>query len=1157
MRKRLMKLLAATALLLGSLSLFGQHPNLIPNSGFDDSSSFGYTEYDFVVGDGCLGGNNGAGKLSISSNATYCNTGFFNCTGHGGTGNLLVVNGDGGNRSVLNPTGNTPSDKKIVTYTIPIQPNIFYDFSFWATHLCDGNFYLGVARADFKVKFNEVSIGNNWTPQYVNNTANWAQFPTYRWLSGNNTQVIICIYDDCLWTSDYGDDFGLDDICFQMAAEYAVAANNFSVSCCNTQPYSINVLEHCSFNEPTGQPSLPVTVEIVDNAQNGDAVVNGNEVVITPNSGFVGADQIRVRVTKYGLSAEAVISITVNGAPSDMVLSGIPEDHLCVADFASFSPSATYNENGSPVFTSGWEWSNDLNGPWNELILNPFSLAINDYYLRFWAENGCGPAESDPILLRICDGPELSTLTISDPPVICEGAWLSMEYLSQVEVSGWNNDVGDARWEVKHGNDGWIPLTETTLLDGDLLRFRAVNCCNEVVTNEVTIHTTQGPEFTNEPYPNPFESYYCLGATLNMPSDHPQYDTHGMGAEGFWAYLEGNEYQPIDGNPILTEEWDGRSITYVLDSDCGGLIPYPEQFVVTVILPPIVQAVTAFPETVCAGSPIDMDSLVEWHHGSPDVQHCTWRYAPVEAPTTYFDFDPSEGIPNAGTYYVNFHAVVNECGFEADGEEPALITVIIVEDEWLEDIVDCNSHTLESGEVITQSQVIEYVSYQPCLHKIYQNIEIHHSDTVPEPRISCRDEFVWHGQHFNRSDMTQIAFWNTINIYGCDSVRVLLLDFDDYDSYTYNETACEPYVWEMKPDTVYIESTCDSLFIPAVSETDCDAWYYLNLTVNQSYATEFESIRCQPFPWYEHYCDHDDDYTHVFQSQHDCDSVVTMHFILAEEISYDLDTTSCEPIFWHGHHLNNDGDSCSHTFKTDQGCDSTVFLHFHLSNQVISTQIRSVCDSDTINGVVYDQPGLYDIYLDTLIGPNGCDSIIHIKLTIADSQHANLISGDSVVYAASNLLSGIYRYQIDTAGIVGNVSWSLTNPDWRILSTDKVSCRILVTTVGNATLKANFTADCGSTQREFKINAEFFDVDDYQSIAVKVFPNPTEGVFTVEAEALRSVRIMNMLGQTLRCDVCEGTDRLTLDLSCYGSSVYLLEVQTDRGKTMRRIVLCK
>ena len=98
---------------------------------------------------------------------------------------------------------------------------------------------------------------------------------------------------------------------------------------------------------------------------------------------------------------------------------------------------------------------------------------------------------------------------------------------------------------------------------------------------------------------------------------------------------------------------------------------------------------------------------------------------------------------------------------------------------------------------------------------------------------------------------------------------------------------------------------------------------------------------------------------------------------------------------------------------------------------------------------------------------------------------------------------------------------------------------------------------CGELERKFNLHAGFFDVDEMLPIEVKVYPNPTRGTVTVEAERLQRVRVADMMGQTLRQEDRMDSDRLTVDLKGFAPSVYLLEVRTEKGRVMRRIVLCE
>ena len=180
-----------------------------------------------------------------------------------------------------------------------------------------------------------------------------------------------------------------------------------------------------------------------------------------------------------------------------------------------------------------------------------------------------------------------------------------------------------------------------------------------------------------------------------------------------------------------------------------------------------------------------------------------------------------------------------------------------------------------------------------------------------------------------------------------------------------------------------------------------------------------------------------------------------------------------------------------------------------------------------------------------------------LSLSKKDSEQVGAISGLSNVYVASSLISGIYRYEIDMAGLIGPVTWSLSNPDWQIVEQGEDFCRILVTTPGTAFLTAHFNVeDCGDMERSFEIVAGFFGIDDIEN-EVRIFPNPTKGSVTIEAEGIESIRITNMMGQVLGLRECDLSDSVNLSLASYVPSVYLLEIKTVNGMVKKRVVLCR
>ena len=388
---------------------------------------------------------------------------------------------------------------------------------------------------------------------------------------------------------------------------------------------------------------------------------------------------------------------------------------------------------------------------------------------------------------------------------------------------------------------------------------------------------------------------------------------------------------------------------------------------------------------------------------------------------------------------------------------------------------------------------------------------------------------------------------------GCDSLVVLHLTIKEAVYHEFEQQTCLPFTWN--GITYYGDGDYEQTF---EASNGCDSIVTMHLVFREALTSEFDRTACAPITWENQICDHSGDYFHTYQSQQGCDSIVTMHFNLSEVIVHEFDTLACEPFHWFEYDCNVDGMTCSHNFITPMGCDSTVIKHVYLNTTEINTQFIAACDSYEYNGVVYEEPGVVFIGVDTIVNQQGCDSIINrIRLEIKDSNQIGLISGISNVYVASNLLGGIYRYEVNPEDVQGNIVWSLSDPNWLIVEAQDNYCRVFVATPGTVTLTANFrTPECGEIERDFIINAGFYGMDE-QAIEAKVFPNPTKGTVTIEVEGLQSLRLTNMMGQVLEMRECDGSDNTILNLNGYAPSVYLLEIKTVYGTVKKRLVLCR
>ena len=913
-----------------------------------------------------------------------------------------------------------------------------------------------------------------------------------------------------------------------------------------------------------------------------------------------------------GMSYSTGTQVVVNDEP--LVGDIVAPAGICAGEsFDLTIPQVTWRH--AEQGTGSWEIQMD--GEWQAFNNNNIPLGYNGCNIRYKAVNGCGTAYSPnnvQLIVFSTDPIDEGEITACDAiyhhGILCNH---NDDYVADsVTPNGctlrvsWHFTLGEAyiapvQYQEACDSYYW-PKTHQTYYEGGvydiLITSEDPQVCDSTYTLDLTIN--HAPSILNDLHA---PSNVCVGSPLNVLE--PQFQmNHSGGGSHRWEYATsaGGPFEAFD--PSTSHLNQGNYfLRFVVSNACDEVSSNVVAFRVDDAPVAHVQLSSM---QVCEGQTLDLPEVnVTWNNENESERIAQWQMSSSEN-DNYTAISPT--MPMQASYNGNWLRFVahNACGDDVVG--PVRITVIAEAEEWLETITACDAITLETGEVVTESQVIDYESYEPCLRIVHQPIEINHSDQVLERITSCHESYDWHGMTFCHSAETQYATVTLSNAMGCDSIVDLQLDFGDYASYTHDRTACDSYVWEMNPNHVYTESSRDSVFVAAVDENECDTWYYLNLTLGhetlvdggdmtecsgfvwhgvpyfndavvydslQTVGTRCDSIvayqlhiiapvatdtnimACNPIWWQEHFCEEEGDYQHTFQSVYGCDSIVTLHFSLSEQLLYEFDTLSCEPFQWYEYQCDADGMTCSHLFQTAQGCDSTVVMHVALSEPVVTTQSVQACDYYEYDGVIYDEPGIIYLNLDTLVTQTGCDSIVQIRLEIKDSEAIGEIQGNPSVYVASNLVSGMYRYELDNVDVVGTITWTLSNPEWQILEATDDYCYILVTTPGINTLKAHFTvADCGEMERTFEINAGYFGVEEHGGLEVQVYPNPTKGTVTIEAEGMESVRLVDMVGQVLETHDCGHLDRVILNLNNYTPSVYLLEIKADKGVAKKRVVLC-
>ena len=105
---------------------------------------------------------------------------------------------------------------------------------------------------------------------------------------------------------------------------------------------------------------------------------------------------------------------------------------------------------------------------------------------------------------------------------------------------------------------------------------------------------------------------------------------------------------------------------------------------------------------------------------------------------------------------------------------------------------------------------------------------------------------------------------------------------------------------------------------------------------------------------------------------------------------------------------------------------------------------------------------------------------------------------------------------------------------------------------GEVILTAAPTSECNNGNGTFHINVKnSTNVSEY-SINASLYPNPTDGNVTIEAEGMQRLTVVNELGQVVY-DAEVNNETETLNMSQFGAGVYMIRIYTENGMGVKRV----
>ena len=270
-------------------------------------------------------------------------------------------------------------------------------------------------------------------------------------------------------------------------------------------------------------------------------------------------------------------------------------------------------------------------------------------------------------------------------------------------------------------------------------------------------------------------------------------------------------------------------------------------------------------------------------------------------------------------------------------------------------------------------------------------------------------------------------------------------------------------------------------------------------------------------------------------------------------IEVDITGSCCRFFIFNGIQYEESG-HYEQLIESETGCDTLFNIEVSLGGTITYEWSQQGCGEFVWNGITYTEPGVYEQFFVT---PDGCDSIVHLHLSFAGQPEAiPEIIGLTEVNVGTDLIVGQYYYHIDSVPLATHYEWTLEGADW-VMDTTGTHCSLLITTPGTAILKVRAWNDCGETEQEIVIHAGFFDMDEHQSIHVALYPNPANDKVFVEAEDIKSIKVYDMWGQSLKTIDGVNTSEVEISLQDLATGIYTVEVLTKQGKAVLKLCVVK
>ena len=240
-----------------------------------------------------------------------------------------------------------------------------------------------------------------------------------------------------------------------------------------------------------------------------------------------------------------------------------------------------------------------------------------------------------------------------------------------------------------------------------------------------------------------------------------------------------------------------------------------------------------------------------------------------------------------------------------------------------------------------------------------------------------------------------------VNYYGCDSIVTLTVSFTPAIATNIQQTICNGDTFFLNGSGYYETGT---YYDTLTAASGCDSVLVINIT-ELPFATGsvlLSSCFGNSAEYNGRFYSATGTYTDTLTTSAGCDSIVTIHVIIDTQLSSAVNFTICnnDSVFYNNNYYYTSG-TFFDTLTATNGCDSFVNIVITQLQALSSNVNFTLCQGSSIdyNGQVYTIAGTYT---DTLTATSGCDSIITIQIDTlpvsASNINLSVCQGDSIEY---------------------------------------------------------------------------------------------------------------------------------------------------------------